>query len=190
MDFKRLQEAKGWYNKIIEFCDSFAKKGWIETKGLKFSEIYEYDILHYIMYLIAADSNICQQEVDVYRFITGYGGDDIDSIKEMIENSNVMTYNFQSEAPLSLKLLIKGLNEYLIENPDAEELVSNTIEIYLLAYMTIGKEVIRADDRVLYAEKRDCQAFCETLKQYIQENAYVSLEGTLASLLSELGDLF
>lgn len=188
MDFKKLKEAKEMFEATKEFFGLMERKGWIDNSNIPSEEVFEVDVGKYICYLIASDMQISKEEVDVYRFLTGYGGDDIDSLKEFIESSDVMSYDFQARPPLSLRILISCVNEYLIQNPEQEEVVSMAIERYLFVFLIVGKEIIRSDESVTYKEKKDYETYISTLKQYIKEKAYVSLEGTLADLLDSIRD--
>jgi len=176
MDFQLLKTAKEFYEGIVDNAISLEDNEWIvlHTSGLTMENIMEIEIIRYMEYLIAADKRIDRYEVDVFKFITGYGGETIDSIKADIENSDVMSYSFQSEPPLGLRALVEGTNDFVIQNPDKENLIATLLTKYLFTYFTIGHCVISADDTVSYSEKRALKAFLRTLIQYIRSESYVA----------------
>ena len=111
MNINRIREAKKCADQVSDFMDLFQDKGIVQIPGgAKLSEIYKWDLTDFIMYLIAADENINNYEVDVYRYLTGYGGDDLDSIKKNIESGDVMSYEYQSRIPDSLQHLVRATN--------------------------------------------------------------------------------
>lgn len=166
----------------------FQDKGIVQLPSeLKLSELYHWDLTNFIMYMIAADEQINIDEVDIYRFLTGYGGDNLDSVKEYIEEGDVMSYDFQSTIPESLKYLVRGVNTLL--RFDDKSQMTLVLELYLQSFMMAGKEIMEADDRVSYVEKRDYELYVNNLKAYIKEKSYISLDGSLAKLMTDISEL-
>lgn len=176
MNFENLKMAKEHYDRVLETTKNLEKNGWIRSISDEFdiSQFFELEIIKYMEYLIASDGRIDKAEVDVFRFITGFGGETLDSLKEDIENSNVMSYDFQSEPPIGFRLVVEGTNELLIQNPDEGTTVAQFLVGYLIAFYLIGECIIAADDTVTYNEKRDLKAYLRTLIQYVKEKSYVS----------------
>ena len=188
MNINRIREAKKCIQQVSEFMDMFQDNGVVQLPtDIKLSEVYKWDITDFIMYLIASDESINIDEVDVYRYLTGYGGDNLDSIKENIEKGDVMSYDFQSRIPNSLQYLVRGTNTMMRFDENSQ--ISLVLELYLQSYMMAGKEIMESDDRVSYSEKRDYDLYISNLKAYIKEKSYVNLNGSLAQLLTDISEL-
>ena len=188
MNINRIREAKNCAEQVAEFMDLFQEKGIIQVNNdLKLSELYRWELTDFIMYIIAADEEINVDEVEIYRYLTGYGGDNLDSIKKNIEEGDVMSYDFQSKIPASLQYLVRGTNALIRFGDDSK--MSLVLELYLQSFMMAGKEIMQADDRVSYVEKRDYELYINNLKAYIKEKSYVSLDGSFAQLLTDISEL-
>ena len=188
MNINRIRETKKCSEQVSEFMDLFQDKGIVQLPSeLKLSDLYRWDLTNFIMYMIAADEQIDIDEVDIYRYLTGYGGDDLDSVKQYIEEGDVMSYDFQSSIPESLQFLVRGVNTLL--RFDENSKMSLVLELYLQSFMMAGKEIMEADDRVSYVEKRDYELYLNNLKAYIKEKSYITLDGSLAKLMTDISEL-
>lgn len=184
MNFKRLKDTKEHLESIRSVCDALQQKGFVDIdEKYKFSDIVLSDIAEFIMYIIAADKQINIDEVEVYRYITGYGGDDVSSIKEYIEDNGIMSYDYQSEPPVCLKLLVNALNRAFRCNDDIEGTIALTYEHLIMVYLMVGKEVFQADGNVTYSEKRDFKNYLDNIKDYISDYSYVNVDGKLSEIM-------
>lgn len=190
MNFKRLEETKKQIESLQNLFETLQKNDWVNLpNNCKFKDLLFYDIVDYIMYIIAADSKVNVREVEIYKYLTGFGGDDIDSIKEYIESNDIMSYDFQSNAPKSLQLLVSATNMYIRNVEDGKETAALTLEHYLLVFIMVGKEMMQSDQSVTYAEKRDYETYLNTMKEYIEEFSYVNLKGSFAELMASITDI-
>ena len=183
MNIKLIDIVKKYFSLVTEDMDELQNIGFIRLKNdLKLSDIYKDDIADFILYQIASDKQINIDEVNAFRFLTGYGGDDIDSLKKYIEESNLMSYEYQSTIPNSLKFLISATNDEKMFR-DVER--SYLIESYVRSFMLAGKITMEADDRVSYAEKQDFELFIKNLIDYIESHSFLSYEPNISNLLTE-----
>lgn len=188
MNYEMIKLAKQVLGHVTDVCETLQDKGWIElnSSSLRMKDILLHDVSEYILYIIAADGSINIHEVEVFRYITEYGGDTVSSLKEYIEESNVQSYSFQSEPPFSLRLLVDATNSYLRANPDADDLVRNTYEQYIMLFGIVGKETMEADQSVPFNERNKFVTYLRTIKQYIDEYSYVTPEGQYLNLLEKI----
>ena len=183
MDIKLINVAKEYFSLVTEDMDKLQNAGFVKSKNdIKLSDVYKDDIADFILYQIASDKQINIDEVNAFRFLTGYGGDDIDSLKKYIEESNLMSYDYQSTVPVSLKLLISATNDEVIFQGIER---SYLIEAYVRSFMLVGKITMAADDRVSYAERQDFELFIKNLINYIEAHSFLSFETKISSLLTE-----
>ena len=186
MNFELLKTIKSLQETVYSLADTLEKNGWVELgTDLKFRKLIRMDIAEYILYVIAADDRVNIREVDIYRFFTDYGGDTIDSLVEYIEKHDIASYKFQSEIPLSLKYLVTGTNDFLIQYPEMEESLANFLLNYFLVFAYIGKEIMRSDMTVSYAERRDVNTYLSNLYEYIRENSYLGAPNELRDALKD-----
>ena len=184
MNFEWIKLAKDYINSVKEHLDNFQEKGYVElSNGLKLSEAYNLDLTDFVMYLIASDNSISIDEVDVYRFLTGYGGDNMDTIKANIEESDVMSYDFQSRIPVSLRFAVNATNRIMQYNDGVK--MDGFLRIYVSSFILAGREVMRSDERVAYQERRDFELYIKNLIAYIEEYSYARFEKPLENLLTE-----
>lgn len=184
MNFESIKLAKDCIKDIIEELDFIQEKGYVEqaTFEYKLSDIFKIDLADFIMYLIASDRNINMQEVDVFRYLTGFGGETFDSIKNHIENNGVMSYDFQSKIPISLQIMVSATNKIVQYNPEVN--MSAAIELYIFSYVLAGKEIMRSDERVSYQERRDYELYISNLISYVNEHSYARFKEPLTKYLT------
>lgn len=188
MDFNWIEIVKKYEDRNIKYLDELQDMGYLKCElapvrgtPINLSDLYRWDFTDYIMYLIAADLEINIDEVEVYRYLTGYNGDNIDSIKENIEERGIMSYDFQSKIPVSLKLMIIATNKLVREVPDADW--SFYFKLYLLSFIYAGRVIMSADECVSYKERRNFEVYIKNLIAYIDENSYVRFSEPLTNLL-------
>lgn len=189
MNIERLKITKQIIEQLEEFLESLESNGWTDLpKDITFKQVLRLDLCKYAMYLIASDKSINTDEVEMYRFLTGFGGDDMDSIKDFIESSNVMSYEFQSTPPISLVSLVKATNSLIRVNLDASETIKKIYELYVFSFMLSGKEMLKADNKVSYDEQNDYETYIETIKGYIKRHSYVSPDYSEVDRMAKLSD--
>ena len=137
----------------------------------------------FVMYLIASDNSISIDEVEVYRYLTGYCGDNLSSIKANIEDGDVTSYDFQSSIPNSLKIAVNSTNKIIQYNDNAKtELFFRT---YVSSFVFAGREIMRADERISYQERRDFELYIRNLIAYIEERSYEIFDEPLENLVTD-----
>lgn len=182
MNVEMIKLSKKLVDVTKDWFDLLQDKNAIElSSSVKASDIFVWDFTDYIMYLIAADENINIGEVEVYRFLTGYGGDNLDSIKKNIEEGDVMSYDFQSKIPVSLQLLVNATNRVLQHGWDID--ISSVLGGYVSAYVFAGQELLKSDGNVSYQERRDFELYVKNLIAYIEDRSYARFEKPLSNLL-------
>ena len=140
MNFESLKQTKSFFDMVVDDMNLLQDKGYVQLPDDdRLSGLYKLEFAEFIMYLIASDKNININEVEVYRYLTGYCGDDIDSIKEYIEGSDIMSYDFQSRIPSSLQFLVNATNRLLQYNNGLE--FGPVLKFYLLSFIFAGREV-------------------------------------------------
>ena len=186
MDFKSIKQIREWLIIVKDVGDVLQEKGWIDLPdNLKFNGALEYDLMRFFGYLIASDGYVGRGECDMFTAITGYECG-IDSLKELIEDNNLYSYDFESTPPISLKLLINALNKYIVQDPDKDELVGTTIGAYIATFALSGLLVISSDQSVTYTEKNDLRTYCQTIEGYIRTQSYVELPDEFKNILDNI----
>lgn len=188
MNYEMLKFAKKALSDVTDLCETLQDKGWIDlSSSLRMKDLLLHDISEYILYIIAADGSINIHEVEVFRYITEYGGDTVSSLKEYIEEkSDVQSYSFQSEPPFSLRLLVDATNSYLRANPEADDAIRCAYEQYIILFGVVGKETMESDHSVPYSERNKYVTYLSTIKQFIEEHSYVTPGKQALKLLESL----
>lgn len=216
MELKTLNWIKEYLLMLRLNGNSYQNWGYINIDNeLKFGDIFLSDIAEYIMYIIAADRQVHIDEVKVYRYITGHSKETISSIKEYIEENNIIGYSYSSKIPKSLKLLVNGLNNvrYRGEDGNTTGLVVTTFgdgdyfsrkhgtssqkaiaaleeyETLIKLYITIGVEVFEADGIDTFEELHYCKNYIINLMNYISEYSSVPVDGLMAKLMDLLEEM-
>ena len=92
MNYQDVKKAHDNYEQIADLCDTIDKAGlWDKPKEVELTlrDVLQRDVAQFIMYLSASDGHLNEEEVQAYRAITGFGGDDMSSIKHHIEQENI-----------------------------------------------------------------------------------------------------
>ena len=183
MDVRLINIAKEYFDLIVEDMDKLQEAGFVRFKSdLKLSDVYQHDIADFILYQIAADKQIDVDEVNAFRFLTGYGGDDIDSLKKYIEENNLLSYDYQSTIPSSLRFLVSATNDEKMFR-DIER--SYLIEAYVRSFKLVGEITMTANDRVSYDERRAFELYIKNLLGYIGDHSFLLFETPISNLLLE-----
>lgn len=170
MNYQNLRIAKEFYESIASLCDTLDKGNWWEKpedSDISLREILQRDVAQFIMYLSAADGTISYEELQIYKMITGFGGDTIQSIKNYIQENNIYSTSFESEPPLIMKLLnIAERNAVMFGANFEHSILESVVDLYEI----IGKAVISVDGGITYGEKRDFNIFMRTITEYAADH--------------------
>lgn len=170
MNYQNLKRVKEFYDSIANLCDTLDKGNWWEKPidtTISLREILQRDIAQFIMYLSAADGAISYEELQVYKTITGFGGDTIQSIRNYIQENNIYSTDFESEPPLIMKLFnIAERNAIMCGANFEQSILDSVVDLYEL----IGKILISIDGGITYSEKRDFNIFMNTIKEYAADH--------------------
>ena len=173
MDYEHLKAAKQLYDVIANLCDTIDEKELVSFGGsIKLKEVLQVDIAEFIMYLTASDGRVSIAEVETYRYITGFGGETIESVKNFIEENGIYSYDFESEPPLILKLFLKAENNAILRGLRPQEY--SLLDGLEALYEAIGKVVISSDGGISYNERRDYNIYLKTIHDFIEENKRAS----------------
>ena len=165
-------EAKRMLNKIYELCDSFEDTPLAPRKhgaDIDMRKVMFMDLVKYIMYLSASDGRIGQREAEYLADLT-----DIkmttSQIREFIEEQNIYSTKFESEAPLILKILVATENLLFANDADLEALAS---DILVKFFEIVGKELCEIDCEFSTNERSDMNIYLNTMRGYIKKELKV-----------------
>ena len=170
MNYQDLLKAKEYFEKIAEICDKIDEGDWWEKPegmNLTLRDIFRHDIANFIMYLSASDGRLSAEEIQAYRVITGFGGDDLESIKRHIKENNIYSMDFESEPPLIMQLLSKAERNAIMCGAKFESSILNLLVSF---YGVIGQVVISIDGGITYNEKRDFNIIMDTIKGFAADH--------------------
>ena len=119
---------------------------------------------------------------EVYRKITGANKDTLDAILQYIEESDVLSYDFQSKVPVSLKMLVSGTNAVVQNGIDIN--VAALIEVYISTFVFAGKEIMNADYDIPQREISDFEFYIKNMIAYVYESSYARFDEPLTNLLN------
>ena len=166
MNYQDLRDAKKLFDAIVGLCDTIDEKDlWERPDGFEvsLSDILRRDIANFIMYLSASDGTISYEELQIYKIITGFGGDTIQSLRDHIKEANIYSADFESTPPLIMKILCVAEKNALMWGVDlGQSLLNHMVTLYEI----IGKVVISIDGGITYGEKRDFNIFMHTILEY------------------------
>ena len=171
MNYQDIMKARDFYEELAGLCDTIDSKGlWDKPAGsdLTLRVILQHDIANFIMYLSASDGRLSMEEVQAYRVITGFGGDDFDSIKRHIKENNIYSMDFESEPPLIMKLLSQAERRALLYGADFK---SSILDLVVTVYRLIGTVIISIDGGISYSEKRDFGIIMNTIEGYAKDHS-------------------
>ena len=170
MNYQNLKTAKEFYESIADLCDTLDEGNWWEKpedSSISLREILKRDVAEFIMYLSAADGTIAYEELQVYKMITGFGGDSIQSIRNYIQENNIYSTNFESEPPLIMKLFNIAERNAIMCGADFEHSI---LESLVDLFEIIGKVLISIDGGITYSEKRDYNIIMRTITEYAADH--------------------
>ena len=182
MNYQDLMSAKECFEKLASFCDTVDDGGWWDKPDdceITLREILEHDVANFIMYLSASDGHLSQEEVQAYRVITGFGGDDTDSIIKYIKEQHIYSMDFESEPPLIMRLLSRAERNAVMCGVELHKSVLNMVAVL---YRLIGTIIISIDGGISYTEKRDFNIIMDTIDGYAKDH---EITGNSWSLLGE-----
>ena len=170
MNYQDLLEAKKYFDNIAELCDTLDAGNWWEKPDdcdLTLRQILECDIANFIMYLSASDGVLSAEEVQAYRVITGFGGDNVETIKKHIQENNIYSMDFESEPPLIMKLLSTAERNAILCGLKLE---SSILQGMVAFYGIIGQIIVSIDGGITYNEKRDLNIIMDTIKGFAADH--------------------
>ena len=170
MNYQDLLKAKEYFESIATICDKIDKGNWWEKPDgceITLREIFALDIANFIMYLSASDGRLSAEEVQAYRTITGFGGDNVETIKQHIKENNIYSMDFESEPPMIMKLLSKAERNAILCGANFE---SSILQMMASFYGVIGQIIISIDGGITYNEKRDLNIIMDTIKGFAADH--------------------
>jgi len=182
MNYQDLMTAKEYFNKIEKLCDTIDEKNWWERpsgSNITLRQVFEYDVASFIMYLSASDGRLSSEEVQAYRVITGFGGDNVETIKKHIEENHIYSMDFESEPPLIMKLLSKAERNAIMCGAKFE---SSILKLMVSFYELVGQIIVTIDGGITYNEKRDFNIIMGTIKGFAEDHDII---GNRWSLLND-----
>ena len=156
-EFKRVLDA------FYEVCNTTYTS--YDLGELSLKEVFNIDILKYILYLGAADEKITQEEA---TFIAEYldWNMTISQWCEFINKQNIHMNSFLDETPLSFKIFVEDdNNRYSCDNSAV-----NGCEKYIWLFETIGGLFIETDNNIDKREQVALGKYKAMLLKYYQEN--------------------
>ena len=157
MRYRDFKKAKDTYLKTLKIYHDLEKNEVVKSpiEGISIIEILRIDIAEFLMYLSAADGTIDQNEVLVFREITGFK-DGIEGIIRHIEDNDIYSTAYESTVPYSMR------------QKRATTLPRQLIKLY----QSIGLSLIQADGEIAHDERRDYNIYIDTLEDYAEENGF------------------
>ena len=181
MTCEGIKLPKNHIASISDLFDILESKNVVNlSSDLRASNLYTDDITNFIMYLIASDRSINVEEVEVYRRLTGYE-DTMDTIKHNIEEGTVLSCEFQSNIPMSLRLLVNATNRLTPHDLDVD--IAHILEGYIATFVFVGREIMCADNCVTFQERRDFELYIKNMILYIDEHSCARFKKPLTNLL-------
>jgi hypothetical protein len=119
------------------------------------------------MYLSASDGRLSAEEIQAYRFITGFDGDNLDTIKRHIEENNIYSMDFESEPPLIMKLISEAERNAIMYGA---KLDSSLLDVIAAFYEAVGEFIISIDGGITYNEKRDFNIIMGTIQGFASDH--------------------
>ena len=156
-EFKRVLDA------FYEICNTTYTS--YDLGELSLKEVFNIDILKYILYLGAADEKITQEEA---IFIAEYldWNMTISQWCEFINKQNMHMNSFLDEIPLSFKIFVEDDNDRYSRDNSAV----NGCEKYIWLFETIGGLFIEIDNNIDKREQVALGKYKAMLLKYYQEN--------------------
>ena len=170
MNYRDITKAKEYFDSIVNICDIIDEKElWDkpDDSEVKLRDILKINIAEFIMYLSASDGSLTFEELQVYKAITGYGGETLDSFKTYIQKNNIYSTGFESKPPLIMEILSRAERTAIMYGAELE---TSILSALVSLYKMIGKIVITVDGGVTYSERRDYQIIISTIEGFAEEH--------------------
>ena len=161
------------FSKVASLCDTIEEAGlWKKPLDITISlrDVLKTDIGSFILYLSASDGHLSNEEVQAFRIITGFGGDDTDSLRQAIKKNNIYSMEFESEPPLILKLLSQAEREAMWRGVDLD---SSVLRPVAFLFKLVGRIIVSIDGGITYSEKRDLNIISGTIDAFVEEHDIV-----------------
>ena len=173
MNYKDLMSAKELFNSLARLCDTVEECGlWDKPDGttITLREIFQSDVADFIMYLSASDGSLSADEVQAYRVITGFGGDNAQTMLEYIKDNRIYSMDFESEPPLTMKILSEAERRAVLNGAELSQSVLRNMATF---YEILGKIIISIDGGIAYNEKRDFNIILDTIRGFADDHDIV-----------------
>lgn len=165
-------EAKRMLSKIYELCDAFDAGPLAPRKNgadIDMRKLMFLDLVKYTMYLSASDGSVSWGEAEYISELTDFKTTPSE-LKEFIEEQNIYSTKFESEPPLTLKLLVATENLIIATNGNLDSYAS---DILVNFYEMVGKELCASDGGFSSNERADMNIYLNTMRSYIKKELNV-----------------
>ena len=171
MRYRDFKKAKDTYLKTLKIYHDLEKNEVVKSpiEGISIIEILRIDIAEFLMYLSAADGTIDQNEVLVFREITGFK-DGIEGIIRHIEDNDIYSTAYESTVPYSMRLAVEA--ETIAQKVSGQKRATTLPRQLIKLYQSIGLSLIQADGEIAHDERRDYNIYIDTLEDYAEENGF------------------
>ena len=124
------------------------------------------EMLHFLMYLSAADGSIELQES---LFLKDYFDEQLspEEICQTIEEENIYSAAFEKKIPLTLKRLVRFDNAMYEKHGALEESLA---EKYICLYEALGMEFVACDREVSQCERDDLNTYITNMRSFYRAN--------------------
>lgn len=135
------------------------------------------EMLHFLMYLSAADGSIELQES---LFLKDYFDEQLspEEICQTIEEENIYSATFEKKIPLTLKRLVRFDNAVYEKQGALKESLA---EKYICLYEALGMEFVACDREVSQCERDDLNIYINNMRSFYRANYKGPDEATKAS---------
>ena len=160
--------AKKLVDNILNVCDTLEDTPVGIRKdhpGFSLRKAFTLDVMNFIMYLSASDGHVTWREADYLSDLMDMRVTP-DNMREIIEEHNVYSVEFEEKVPLSLQLFVKADKWMLsIGNKDNANLAKTVIDGF---YEMVGRDFIKCDGDIDDNELRDLNIYLGTLRDYVR----------------------
>ena len=164
------RDAKELFNFIKSNMNMLQRNGYLFLPyTLMLHIMYRDDLANFILYQIMKDEKIDLEKVELTKFLTDYGKNDIDGIYKYAQMSDLLSFDYKSWIPMSLKYLISATcNARLFGKKN----LSFLLEDYIRLFVTVGKIAVDPDGD----EKTNFEVFIKNMISYTREFTHIKLE--------------
>lgn len=171
MNNRDLRKAARQYSMMYMIFETLDTDGVIKSpvKDTKLTEVFRINIAEYLMYLSVSDGKIDDQEVEVFRKITGFR-DSIEGIYDYIKYNSKYLTDYSNTVPSSMKVAVKA--EKNLEKATGVRRNPTLPAMLLNLYEVIGAGIITADGDINYNERHAYNTYLDTLEDYMAKRGF------------------